>query len=138
MTTTSEITVFIIVNLPVESAWILWTTPGHIMQWNNPFEDWHSPRVELDLKEKGRFFFRMEAKDGSAGFDHSGRYNKVIPNQLIEYTLDDGRRTSVTFSSNDGATMISENFEPESQTEVGMQKFFCQLILNNFKKYAEL
>src|SRR5258706_5192774 len=131
------ITVETMLNKPVESVWKIWTTPADIMQWNNPFDDWHSPRVQNDLKQGGSFFYRMEAKDGSAGFDHHGKYDKVITHQLIEYTVSDGRKSIIEFVSNGDTTLVIETFEPEKENTIEMQRDFCQSVLNNFKKYAE-
>ncbi len=133
----TNITVEITVNKPVAFVWKTWTTPSDIMQWNNPFPNWHSPRVENNLQEGGNFIYRMEAKDGSVGFDHSGKYDKVIKNELIEYTVSDGRKSIIQFIPNGNATTITENFEPEKENPVDMQRGFCQSVLDNFKKYTE-
>lgn len=133
----SGITVETTVNKPVENVWKIWTTPADIRQWNNPFDDWHSPRVENDLKQGGSFLYRMEAKDGSAGFDHCGKYDKVINNQLIEYTVSDGRKSIIKFVPTGDTTIVIETFEPEKENPIEMQRDFCQSVLNNFKKYAE-
>lgn len=132
-----SLTVEITVNKAIENVWHFWTTPADIKQWNNPFDNWHSPRVENDLKPGGRFLYRMEARDGSVGFDHSGIYDKVINNQLIAYTVSDGRKSIIEFVSNGDTTRIIETFEPEKGNSIEMQKSFCQSVLNNFKKYAE-
>jgi uncharacterized protein YndB with AHSA1/START domain len=135
--TLSMITVETIISASVENVWKCWTTPADIMQWNNPFDDWHTPHVDNDLKDGGSFLFRMEKKDGSEGFDFSGKYDKVITNQLIEYTLADNRRTINLFIANGNETTIIETFDPETKTPLDIQKEFCQNVLNNFKKYAE-
>jgi uncharacterized protein YndB with AHSA1/START domain len=132
-----ELTVKVTVNVPAQKCWQLWTTPANIMQWNNAFEDWHTPRVTLDLQDGGSFFYRMETKDGSVGFDFSGKYDKVIPNEIIEFTTHDGRKGINKFVANGGQTEVMEIFEPEAATPVDEQRDFCQKILNNFKKYAE-
>ena len=134
---TSNLTAEIIIQAPIEKVWKLWTTAADIKQWNNPSDEWHSPNVEIDLKTGGRFLFRMETKNGSVGFDHAGRYDKILLHQLIEYTVDDGRRSVIVFSTNNDSTTVTETFEPEPQTRVDMQKEFCQSVLNNFKKYVE-
>jgi uncharacterized protein YndB with AHSA1/START domain len=131
------ITVEVTIDKPIDLVWQVWSSPDDIMQWNIPFDDWHSPRVDNDLKTGGRFSFRMEAKDGSEGFDHSGVYDKVINNQLIEYTGSDGRRSSIKFVPKDITTTVIETFEPEKTNAIEMQKDFCQAVLNNFKKYVE-
>lgn len=132
------ITVKVNIDKPIESVWQVWSTPADIMQWNIPFDNWHSPYVENDLKPGGNFLFRMEAKDGSEGFNHSGKYDKVIKNKLIEYTGNDGRKSIIEFISNGHTTTIIETFEPEKSNPREMQKDFCQSVLNNFKKHIEI
>lgn len=133
----SPITAETVINSTTERVWKLWTTPADIVQWNNPSEDWHTFEVDNDLKIGGKFLFRMEAKDGSDGFDFGGKYDKVITNELIEYTLDDRRKTLIEFIANGNSTILIETFDPEAKTPVDIQKDFCQGVLNNFKKYAE-
>jgi uncharacterized protein YndB with AHSA1/START domain len=132
-----SITVQVTVNAPVEKCWKLWTTPADIMQWNNPSEEWHSPRVENDAREGGSFLFRMETKDGKMGFDHSGVYDKVVTNELIEYTVADGRKSVIRMVRAGDSTNVIEVFEPEASTPVDMQRGFVQGVLENFKRYAE-
>lgn len=132
-----SITAEIVVKAPVGKCWKLWTTAADIRQWNNPSEEWHSPRVETDLKEGGSFLYRMETKDGKMGFDHSGRYDKIIINELIEYTVEDGRKSVIRFIAAGDSTNVIERFEPEANTPVDMQRDFCQGVLESFKRYAE-
>lgn len=120
-----------------EKVWRLWTSPEHITKWNNASDDWHSPSSENDLREGGQFTTRMEAKDGSMGFDFGGTYDKVITNEQISYTLGDGRKVTVIFSERNNGTFIEETFEAENQNPEDFQKAGWQAILNNFKKYAE-
>jgi uncharacterized protein YndB with AHSA1/START domain len=131
------ITVQTTVNTTIDNTWQAWTTPADISQWNNMSDDWHTPLVEVDLKNGGTFLFRMETKDGSAGFDHSGRYDRVVVNEVIEYTVFDGRKSVITFESKGDHTLVTETFEPEKETPIDLQKNFCQSILNTFKKYTE-
>lgn len=131
------ITVETTVKASVERVWEFWTTPSHIMQWNNPSNDWHNLLVEVDLKDEGKFLFRMQAKDGSEGFDYCGKYDKVKTNELIELTTSDGRKTITTFTPNGNGTIVTESFEAETQTPINIQRDFCQKVLNNFKKYTE-
>lgn len=133
----SPITVETTIKSTIENVWNLWTTPEDIKQWNNPSEEWHTLKVENDLKDGGKFLFRMESKDGADGFDFSGTYDKVILNKLIEYTLDDGRKTINEFIQNKNSVTITETFEPEAKTPLDVQKEFCQGVLGNFKKYVE-
>ena len=98
---------------------------------------WHTPKAEVDLRKGGSFFLRMEKKDGSEGFDHAGHYNAVVVNELIEYTVNDGRKSIIRFASNDNTTRVTETFEPETNTPLEVQKEFVQAVLDNFKRYAE-
>lgn len=131
------VTIQATVNAPIEKVWEMWTQPGHITNWNFANDDWHSPRAENDLKPGGKFNYRMEAKDGSMGFDFGGTYTVVNKNKNLEFTLDDGRNVQVHFSEVDGGTFVMENFEAENSNPVDMQKQGWQAILDNFKKYVE-
>ena len=131
------ITIGTTVEVDKEKVWQFWTQPEHIIHWNSASDDWHTPKAESDLRTGGRFTSRMEAKDGSMGFDFGGTFDEVNPPELLNYTLDDGRKVSVTFEENEGVTKITENFEPEDQNPLEMQEQGWQAILNNFKKYAE-
>lgn len=140
MTTTekTKIAVETTVNAPVEKVWACWSGPEHIIKWCNASEDWHTPRAENDLRAGGKFITRMEAKDGSFGFDFSGVYDEVKINELIAYTADDGRKVSITFRADGGATQVTETFEAENENPVEMQQAGWQSILDNFKKYTEI
>lgn len=133
----TKITVGVTIQMPVEKIWKLWTDPKHIVHWNNASDDWHTPKAENDLRPGGIFLSRMEAKDGSMGFDFSGKYDKVEQYKLIEYTLDDGREVRVYFDSKINETMITEIFEAEQENAIELQQAGWQSILDNFKKYAE-
>jgi YD repeat-containing protein len=125
------------INAPVEKVWKAWTTPGDIKAWNNASYDWHTPKAINDLQKDGRFSYRMEARDGSMGFDFEGIYNEVIENKLIGYTLGDGRKVKVTFTQSGKKTRITETFEAEDTNPVELQRDGWQAILNNFKRYTE-
>lgn len=135
--TKSAITVKSTVKAPVDKVWNYWTRPEHIMQWNSASDDWHTPRAENDLRAGGKFFARMEAKDGSMGFDFGGVYDEVEENEYIAYTLGDDRKVEVTFSARGNETEIEETFEAENTNPIEMQKSGWQAILDNFKEYAE-
>ena len=137
MTKNKTIAIETTVVAPVEKVWKLWTAPEHIKKWNNANEEWHTPKAENDLRVGGRFVARMEAKDGSMGFDFGGTYDEVKPRELISYTLDDGRKVAITFSSEENATRITETFEAENANPIEMQRVGWQAILDNFKRYAE-
>jgi len=136
-TTATKITVEATVKAPVEKVWKFWGGPEHIMQWCNASPDWHAPRAENDLREGGKFLTRMEAKDGSFGFEFGGIYDVVKTNQLIEYTMGDGRKVVVSFESNGNETHVTETFEAEGTNPIEMQRGGWQAILDNFKSYTE-
>ena len=121
----------------IEKVWKYWTEPRHITNWNTATDEWHTPKAENDLKEGGRFVYRMEAKDGSFGFDFGGEYTEIREKELLAYKLDDGRKAKVSFEEKDKKVTLTEEFEVEDQNPVEMQKEGWQAILSNFKKYTE-
>jgi uncharacterized protein YndB with AHSA1/START domain len=133
----TNITVVAKIDAPVDMVWKYWTTPEDIVRWNNASEDWFTPRAENDLRTGGKFLSRMEARDGSSGFDFWGTYTDIKTCELIEYTLGDERKVKITFSAIDNKTEIVETFEAENTYTVDQQRIGWQSILNNFKKYAE-
>lgn len=132
-----KIVVSILVRKPLKEVWKGWTTPEEIKLWNIPFPDWHCPVATNDLREGGMFYFKMETKDGEEGFGHTGRYDRIIPYELIEYTLDDGRKSMIEFQQIDGNTVVRESFEPEKPVPDVVQQEFCESVLQRFKKYVE-
>ncbi len=133
----TEITVSTSVNADIKKVWELWNGPEHIVKWNTATDTWHTPRSTNDLNVGGKLTARMEAKDGSMGFDFEGTYDEIIHHELIKYTIADGRKVTVKFSSNGNVTDITETFEAEGTNPVEMQKNGWQAIMDNFKKYAE-
>lgn len=131
------ITVEATVNAPVEKVWKFWSSPEHITKWNNASDDWHTPYAENDLRVGGKFTSRMEAKDGSFGFDFWGVYDVVVTNERIEYTLGDDRKVKIVFTDKGNATQVIESFEAENENSIEMQKGGWQAILDNFRKYTE-
>ncbi|RYY59771.1 MAG: hypothetical protein EOO05_12235 [Chitinophagaceae bacterium] len=131
------ITVELLVHAPVEHCWKTWHNPEDIKQWNKPSEDWHCPVAENDPTEGGKFFFRMEKKDSSEGFDFKGKYDKVVPNLLLEYTGDDRRQSVIAFIARGNETSISETFQPDSRPSIREQEEFCSQVLQHFKRHAE-
>ena len=134
---TKTITVETTVNAPVEKVWECWTKPEHIVKWNNASDDWHTPRAENDLRTGGSFLSRMEAKDGSFGFDFGGVYDDVQENKYIEYTIGDGRKVKIDFTGEGNTTKVVESFEAENTHSIEMQRGGWQAILDSFKKYTE-
>lgn len=133
----TAITVQVKINVPIEKVWKCWTTPEDITKWNNASTDWHTTHAVNNLRTGGKFSSRMEAKDGSMGFDFSGVYKKVILHKQIDYTLDDDREVTIAFSSADGKTEIIETFEAENVYPPEKQREGWQAIMDNFKKYVE-
>ncbi|HSQ44551.1 MAG TPA: SRPBCC family protein [Ginsengibacter sp.] len=131
------ITVENTINAPVKKVWEYWTMPEHIIHWNNASDDWHTPYAKNDLQVGGKFTARMEAKDGSFGFDFEGKYDAITPQEYIEYTIGDGRKVKIFFTAEDSSTKVKEIFEAENQNSVEMQRAGWQSILDNFKKYVE-
>ncbi|MEI6766084.1 MAG: SRPBCC domain-containing protein [Bacteroidota bacterium] len=133
-----KISVEATVNAPVGMVWKRWTTPEDIIIWHNASDDWHTLAAVNDIREGGRFSFRMEAIDGSAGFDFCGTYSTVIPNKKLVYTLDDGRNVSIDFTSYGNKTHIFEVFEAETENTIDLQRGGWQAILDKLKKHTEL
>ena len=131
------ITIESTVNAPVKKVWEYWTKPEHIVKWNHASDDWHSPWSKNDLRVGGNFAARMEAKDGSMGFDFGGTYDAVMEHQHIAYTLGDGRKVKINFNPQNNSTRVVESFEAENTNSLEMQRGGWQAILDNFKKYAE-
>ena len=136
-TTKTTITVQTTVHASIEKVWQFWTTPVHIIHWNNASDDWHTPYAENNLKKGGKFKYRMEAKDGSAGFDFEGAYTEIITHKRIEYALADGRAVQISFASKGEQTIVTETFEAEQTNSVELQQGGWQAILDNFKNYVE-
>ncbi len=137
MSSSSTITVVALINAPVEKVWTCWTEPAHIMNWNNASPDWHTPHAENDLRVGGHFLSRMEAKDGSFGFDFGGEYTAVDLHHKIAYTIGDGRKVEVDFFPDGDSCRIVETFEMETVNSPDLQRAGWQAILDNFKRYTE-
>lgn len=133
----STVLVRAIVNVPVSKVWKSWTTPEDIIRWNYASDDWHTPSAINDLKRGGKFSYRMEARDGSMGFDFRGTYDQIVVNKKIGYTLGDGRKVKIVFSPVGNRTEVLETFETENENSIEMQRNGWQSILNNFKNYVE-
>lgn len=136
-TKSTPITVETLVHAPVETVWEYWIKPEHIMNWNTASKDWFTPSAENDLKAGGKFSWRMEAKDGSNGFDFAGVYDEVRDRELISSTLGDGRKVQVKFIPQGNDTRIVEVFDAEHINAVEPQRAGWQAILTNFKRYVE-
>ncbi|NGY37047.1 polyketide cyclase [Flavobacterium sp. XN-5] len=132
------ISVETIINAPVETVWKNWITPENIVVWNVASKDWHTPYAENDFRMDGKFRYRMEAKDGSAGFDFVGKYEELKIYEQITYTTDDGRKVKIIFTSADNQTKVMELFEAETENSIELQREGWQAILDNFKNYVEI
>ena len=134
----TQITVSATVHAPIEKVWEYWTEPRHIIRWNNASEDWCTLKASNDLRKGGQFSSTMAAKDGSFSFDFEGIYDTVKNNELIQYTMSDGRKATVRFTAKGNETHVEETFDAENENPVEMQQEGWQAILNNFKKHAEV
>jgi len=122
---------------PIEKVWAAYTTPADIIHWNAASDDWHTPTSTVDLRVGGQFSSRMEAKDGSFGFDFEGTYTKVLPNQLIEYEFG-GRHAQVSFSAvESGQVLVTVSFDTEDENDVELQRQGWQAILDNFNRHVQ-
>ena len=131
-----KITVKVTIAAPVEKVWKAWITPGDIMQWNAASDDWHTTAATVDLREGGAFSSRMEAKDGSMGFDFAGKYTKVVENKLVECELGD-RVLVVEFIANANETTVQQTFDSESTHTEEQQRQGWQAILDRFARFVE-
>lgn len=135
--TNRRITVETTVAAPVKEVWSAYTTPDDITQWNFANDDWCCPRAEVDLRPGGKQVARMEAKDGSMGFEFEGTYEEIEPHKSLTLVLDDGRKSCTTFTGSGDNTHVATTFDAEAQNPIEMQRDGWQAILNNFKAYVE-
>ncbi len=131
-----KITVETTVAAPIEKVWQAWTTPDDIKQWNAASDDWHTTASTVDLRVGGAFSSRMEAKDGSMGFDFAGTYTKVVPHEMLEFAFGD-RSAVVEFIAKDGKVLVHESFDAEDTHSAEQQRQGWQAILNRFAQYVE-
>ena len=131
------ITVSVVVKAPLAKVWEFWNAPEHITQWCAASPEWHAPSAENDVAVGKKFTTRMEAKDGSAGFDFSGTYTAVEEGKNIAYTMDDGRTVKIEFTETEDGVSIVETFDPETENSRALQQEGWQSILDNFKRYVE-
>lgn len=132
-----KITVSTKINAPIDKVWQYFNDPAHVVKWNSADETWHTPRAENDLRVGGTFNYRMEAKDGSSGFDFGGVYDEVVMNGKISYTMSDGRHVETVFAGEGDETTVTTTFDPETENTMELQRDGWQSILNNFKKHVE-
>ncbi|NVK03195.1 MAG: SRPBCC domain-containing protein [Flavobacteriia bacterium] len=132
-----RITVSISVNADIDKVWNCWTKPEHITNWNFASDDWCCPSAKNTLLPKGKFSWRMEAKDGSMGFDFEGTYVEIITHKRIAYQMLDGRKVDIEFNQSGNEVEVSETFDAEGTNSDELQRSGWQAILVNFKKYVE-
>jgi uncharacterized protein YndB with AHSA1/START domain len=131
-----RINIEITAKAPLAEVWRAYSSPEDIKQWNSPSPDWHTPASTVDLREGGAFSSRMEARDGSMGFDFAGTYTKVVDRKLIEYAFGD-RTARVEFSEGPGGVTVKVGFDAETQNPIEQQRAGWQSILDSFKKHVE-
>ena len=132
-----KITVETVVAASLSKVWDAWATPEDIKQWNAASDDWHTTASTVDLREGGVFSSRMEAKDGSFGFDFAGTYTRVVPHKIIEFTMGDDRAVTIEFEEREGAVRVKETFDAEGQHSLEQQRQGWQAILDNFRRHVE-
>lgn len=134
---TTKVTIDAVISADPTKVWEYWTKSEHITNWNFASDDWQCRRAENNLTAGGKYSARMEAKDGSFGFDFEAIYDEVIEQKKITYTMTDGRKATTVFNGGDGQTRVITTFDAETKNDVEMQRAGWQAILNNFKKYVE-
>lgn len=133
-----KITIQLQINQPLDKVWDSFTSPEHIVNWNFASPDWHCTTAENHLEVGGRLKSRMEAKDGSFGFDFEGVYDNVITHELLIYHLEDQRSVEIRFNQlDDNLIEISQTFDPETENPIEMQRAGWMAILDQFKVYTE-
>ena len=132
-----QITVETTLMAGISKIWNYWTQPEHITKWNFASDDWHCPKATNDLRVGGKMSSRMEAKDGSFGFDFEGVYDEIIEYNKITYSLEDGRKVTTIFKNNNEYATVTTTFDADKENPIEMQQNGWQAILNNFKKYVE-
>jgi uncharacterized protein len=136
-TVKTAVTVSTTIDAPVEKTWDYFTAPQHITNWCFASDDWQAPKATNDLQKGGKFTTRMEAKDGSMGFDFEGTYTEVKKYELIAYDIADGRHVKVSFGKSGDKSTVTETFEIENMNPADVQRGGWQAILDNFKHYTE-
>ena len=131
-----QITVEVTVAAPIEKVWDAYVTPEDIVQWNAASDDWHTTSSTVDLRPGGKFSSRMEAKDGSFGFDFEGEYTNIVTHELIEYAFGD-RTAEIRFAEANDGVKVTVEFAAEEENSTEDQKGGWQAILNNFKRHVE-
>ena len=134
---TTNIKVEVLVGAPLAKVWDCWNAPDHITRWYAASDDWHTPRASNDVKVGGKFSFRMEARDKSAGFDFRGTYSVVSPRDHLHCLLGDGRHVDIRFLPEGNRIRIVEEFETETTNSAELQRTGWQAILDSFKRYVE-
>ena len=137
MSSFNSITIRATIKAPRDVVWKYLTEPAHVVNWNHASDDWHTTSAENDLQVGGKFNYRMEAKDGSFGFDFGGVYEQIIQNQLLAYSLADNRKVSIELSGLGDVTVVTETFDAENENPLEMQQAGWQAILDNLKQYTE-
>jgi len=132
-----KIEVEVLVKADLQVVWDSWNNPSDIMQWNTASDDWHTTSSTVDLRVGGRFSSRMEAKDGTAGFDFGGTFMKVEAPMLLMYRMNDGREVNVQFREMSGGVLVKEEFDAELENNPELQRDGWQAILNNFAHHVE-
>ena len=132
----NKITVSAIINAPIKKVWDCYTNPNHIVNWNFADPSWHCPSATNDMRIGGTYKARMEAKDGSFGFDFEAVYTEIVPEKKFTYEFG-GRIALVKLDTTGNQTTVTVSFDPETENSLELQQQGWQAILNNFKNYVE-
>jgi uncharacterized protein YndB with AHSA1/START domain len=135
--TTERITIETRVDAEIHKVWAYYNQPLYIVNWNFASDDWCCPKVETDFKVGGNYLARMEAKDGSFGFDFEAIFDEILEPEKVAYTMGDGRKAEIEFKEEGEMTLVKISFDPEQTNSRELQQNGWQAILNNFKKYVE-
>lgn len=132
-----KITVETVAKAELNQVWEAWNNPTDIQQWNAAQEDWHTTKSTVDLREGGTFLSRMEAKDGSVGFDFEGTYTRIVPREAIAYRMSDDREVEIEFAERSDGVLVKVSFDAENENSPELQRQGWQAILDNFGRYVE-
>ncbi|HEU0298798.1 MAG TPA: SRPBCC family protein [Longimicrobium sp.] len=132
-----KITIETVAKAELSTVWDAWNNPADIKQWNTAQDDWHTTHSVVDLREGGKFLSRMEARDGSAGFDFEGTYTRIVPHQAIEYRMADDREVQVEFAETAGGVHVRVTFDAETENPPELQRTGWQAILDSFRRHVE-
>ncbi|HRE87288.1 MULTISPECIES: SRPBCC domain-containing protein [unclassified Candidatus Accumulibacter] len=132
-----KVTVEAFVRVDLDKVWAAWNNPADIVQWNAADETWHTKARAVDFREGGTFRSRMEAKNGTSGFDFEGTDTRIVATKLIQYQMSDGREVQACFVARSGGFLVTETFDAETENPPELQRHGWQAFLNSFSRHVE-